>query len=193
MNSVGHVGCTALSSMQRSPFFLHHYFLHGKNRRCGVDALPWRGRLHSRDREALAREEAALWMRTHISLKSVFPDRNARTNKVLARERFMLQLPRFSLFYSVFLSLLLLPQNHSYIVVTMETEWSAPWEGLRDQQMLYGWECSMLDCGAEIEQWVMNIMYPVPVTLWKSSSSRGNDCKLLMFNDGHFCCLEVLR
>lgn len=155
MNSAGHVGCTALSSMQRSPFFLHHYFLYGKNRRCGVDALPWRGRLHSRDREALAREEAALWMRMHISLKSVLPDRNERT-KFLLENVLCSNYPGLVFFYSVFLSLLLLPQNHSYIVVTMETEWLAPWEGLRDQQMLYGWGCSMLDCGAEIEQWVMN-------------------------------------
>lgn len=74
--------------------------------------------------------------------------------KFLLENVLMLQLPRFSLFffYSVVLSLLLLPQAHS-IVVTMETKWSALREGLRDQQMQYGQECSMLDCGTEIEQW----------------------------------------
>lgn len=117
-----------------------------------MGALPWCGPLHSSDIETLAREEAVLCVQTHITLKSVFPDRNAKT-KFLPENVLMLQLPRFSLFFfnSVFLSLLLLPQNHSYIVVTMETEWSALREGLRDQQMQYGQECSMLDYGTEIE------------------------------------------
>lgn len=63
-----------------------------------MGALPWCGPLHSSDIETLAREEAVLCVQTHITLKSVFPDRNAKT-KFLPENVLMLQLPRFSLFF----------------------------------------------------------------------------------------------
>lgn len=120
-----------------------------------------------------------LWIQTS-PWKSILPDMNTHnTNKthtqtkVPERECFRLHPPRFSLFHLFFfLFPFLLPQNHSYIVVTMETEWSALREGLRERQRQYGWECSVLDCGREIEQRVTNNTSPLPTALC-SSTSRG--------------------
>lgn len=54
----------------------------------------------------------------------------------------------------------------------METEWSAPREGLREQQMQYGWGCSVLVCGIESKQCVTNHVSPLPMTLW-NTTARG--------------------
>lgn len=138
-------------------------------------------------------------MDANITVESILPDMNTHnTNKTHThKQKFLVENVLGSthlglVFFICFFFPFLLPQSHSYIVVTMETEWSAPREGLREQQMQYGWECSMLDCGREIEQWVTNSISPLPTALW-SSTSRGiivSHHSLIM---GIFCCLEVLH
>lgn len=111
--------------------------------------------------EALTRDEVTTWMQ--MSLWKVFFLTGKHKQKFLVENVLCSKYPGLVFFFCFSFSSL------ATSVVTMETEWSAPREGLREQQMQYGWECSMLDCGKEIKHWVTNSISPLPRSPWSST------------------------